>query len=242
MTRPEETRLANDPTLAGAVDANVDEEMALSLSDRAYKKLEELIVTLRVAPGTVLTESSLVKELTIGRTPIREALQRLAREGLVVILPRRGILVSEINVGKQLKLLEVRRVLERLMAVAATERADDAERREFLAIAEGMERASAENDDLTFMRYDRHLNILLSKAARNEFASRAMGIMHGLSRRFWYVHYKEVADLPLCTRLHADLARAIAAGDTEAAGSASVRLIDYIEEFTRASLDARSIR
>ncbi len=234
--------MANDATLARAVEENVDEEMAPSLSDRAYKKLEELIVTLRVAPGTVLTESSLTKELTIGRTPIREALQRLAREGLVVILPRRGILVSEINVGKQLKLLEVRRVLERLMAVAATERADDAERREFLAIAEGMEKASAENDDLTFMRHDRHLNILVSKAARNEFASRAMGIMHGLSRRFWYVHYKEVADLPLCARLHADLARAIAGGDTEAAGAASDRLINYIEEFTRASLDARSIR
>ncbi len=234
--------MANNAILATADDGNVDEETALSLSDRAYKKLEELIVTLRVAPGTVLTESSLAKELAIGRTPIREALQRLAREGLVVILPRRGILVSEINVGKQLKLLEVRRVLERLMAAAAAERADEGERREFLAIAEGMEKAAEENDDLTFMRHDRELNILVSKAARNEFASRAMGIMHGLSRRFWYVHYKEVADLPLCARLHADLARAIAGGDPEAAGAASDQLIDYIEEFTRASLDARCVR
>jgi DNA-binding GntR family transcriptional regulator len=229
----------NDVTPGEAVNENRGEDMAVGLSDRAYKKLEELIVTLRVAPGTVLTESSLAKELAIGRTPIREALQRLAREGLVVILPRRGILVSEINVGKQLKLLEVRRVLERLMAVAAAERSDEAERKAFLAIAEGMEKAAAENDDLTFMRYDRRLNLLVSKAARNEFASRAMGIMHGLSRRFWYVHYKEVADLPLCARLHADLARAIAVGDAEAAGEASDRLINYIEAFTRASLDAK---
>jgi DNA-binding GntR family transcriptional regulator len=198
-----------------------------------------LIVTLRLAPGTVLTESSLAKELEIGRTPIREALQRLAREGLVVILPRRGILVSEINVRNQLKLLEVRRELERLMAKAATQRADDDERDSFRAIAEGMENAAAENDDITFMRLDRQLNILVSETARNEFASRAMGLMHSLSRRFWYVHYKEVADLPLCARLHADLARAIAGDDVENAAHASDELMDYIERFTRASLDAK---
>lgn len=209
-----------------------------SLSDRAYKRLEEMIVTLQLGPGTVLTEASLAELLGIGRTPIREALQRLAREGLVLILPRRGILVSEINIRKQLKLLEVRRELERLMAKASANRASEDERGEFRSIADGMEAASRNNDDLTFMRHDRALNQLISRAARNEFASRAMGIMHGLSRRFWYVHYKEVADLPLCARLHADLARTIASGDGEEASAASDMLLDYIEEFTRASLDA----
>ena len=87
-----------------------------SLTDRAYKELEELVVTLRLAPGSVLSENALAGELGIGRTPIREALQRLAREGLVVILPRKGILVSEINPRKQLLVLEVRRELERLVA------------------------------------------------------------------------------------------------------------------------------
>ena len=214
------------------------EASADSLSGRAYKRLEEMIVTLQVEPGTVLTEARLAELLGIGRTPIREALQRLAREGLVLILPRRGILVSEINLRKQLKLLEVRRELERLMARTSAKRASEDERGEFRSIADGMEAASRNNDDMTFMRHDRALNQLISRAARNEFASRAMGIMHGLSRRFWYVHYKEVADLPLCARLHADLARAIASGDGEEASAASDRLMEYIEEFTRASLDA----
>ena len=137
-------------------------------------------------------------------------------------------------------LLEVRRELERLMAAKATQRASDAEREHFLAIAEGMEQASVDNDDITFMRLDRELNLLVAKAARNEFASRAMGLMHGLSRRFWYVHYKEVADLPLCAKLHADLARAICQCDSERAVAASDQLMDYIEDFTRASLDAMS--
>jgi DNA-binding FadR family transcriptional regulator len=66
-----------------------------------------------------------------------------------------------------------------------------------------------------------------------------MAATHALSRRFWYVHYKEVADLPVCARLHASLARAVGEGDTAAARVASEKLLDYIEDFTRATLDAR---
>jgi DNA-binding GntR family transcriptional regulator len=67
-----------------------------------------------------------------------------------------------------------------------------------------------------------------------------MMLMHGLSRRFWYIHYKQVADMPLTARQHADIARAIAGGDAEAAGAAVDRLMDYIEKFTRATVDAHS--
>jgi DNA-binding GntR family transcriptional regulator len=219
---------------------NLNDSERGSLTDQAYGELEERIVTLQLEPGAVLSEATLAKQIGIGRTPIREALQRLAREGLVVIFPRRGILVSEIDVKRQLMLLEVRRELERLMAAKATQRASDAEREHFLAIAEGMEQASVDNDDITFMRLDRELNLLLASSARNEFTSRAMGLMHGLSRRFWYFHYKEVADLPLCAKLHADLARAICQRDPEKAVAASDQLMDYTVDFTRASLDAMS--
>lgn len=213
-----------------------------SLTARAYKELEEQIVTLQIEPGSVLSETMLAKRLGIGRTPIREALQKLAREGLVVILPRRGILVSEINVKRQLMVLEVRRELERLMARTAAVRMTEDEREQFIAIAEGMERAAEDNDDLAFMRFDRRMNRVLSKASRNSFASNAMTLLQGLSRRFWYLHYKEVADLPLCARLHAQMARAIGSGDTKAAAQATDKLLDYIEEFTRATLDARGSR
>ena len=210
-----------------------------SLTDRAYKELEELIVTLRLAPGSVLSENALAGELGIGRTPIREALQRLAREGLVLILPRKGILVSEINPRKQLLVLEVRRELERLLARSGAERASPEEKAQFREIAEGMERAARDNDDLVFMRYDRALNTLIAEAAHNEYANRAIGLLNGMSRRFWYMHYKEAADLPLCARLHAAQARAIADGDPKAAGRATDALVDYAEDFTRATLGAR---
>lgn len=213
-----------------------------SLTERAYALLEELIVTLQLEPGSVLSESALVERLGIGRTPIREALQRLSREGLVVILPRRGILVSEINVNTQLRLLEVRRELERLMARAACQRAQDTECRRFHDIADGMHRAAADADDIAFMRLDQELNMLLIEAARNEFASKSMQLMNSLSRRFWYRHYKEVADLPLCARLHAQLARNVAERNADAASQAADQLLDYIENFTRATLDAGKVR
>ena len=95
----------------------------VTLTDKAYAQIEELIVTLQLPPGTVLSELVLADRLGIGRTPIREALQRLSRDGLVNILARRGVLVSEIDLRAQLRLLEVRRELERLMARSAAERA-----------------------------------------------------------------------------------------------------------------------
>lgn len=216
------------------IDEARDDE---TLTDRAYRQIEELIVTLALPPETILSEQTLAQRLRIGRTPIREALQRLARDGLVVILPRRGILVSQINLKAQMRLLETRRELERLMARSAAERATSEETARFAAIARDMRRASDQADDMTFMRLDRALNDLVSQAARNEFAARAMGLMHGLSRRFWYQHYREAGDLPLSARLHADLAEAIAARDADRAGKASDLLIDYIESFARKTIE-----
>jgi DNA-binding GntR family transcriptional regulator len=221
------------PVATKTIDDRDDE----TLTERAYHQIEELIVTLELPPETILSEQSLAQRLSIGRTPIREALQRLARDGLVVILPRRGILVSQINLKTQMRLLEVRRELERLMARSAAERATSEEATTFAGIARDMRRASDQADHMTFMRLDRALNELVSQTARNEFAARAMGLMHGLSRRFWYQHYREAGDLPLSARLHADLADAIARRDADDAGKASDLLIDYIESFARKTIE-----
>ncbi|HMF25192.1 MAG TPA: GntR family transcriptional regulator [Pseudolabrys sp.] len=206
---------------------------AETLTERAYRALEEQIVTLRLKPSQVLSEQMLSATFNIGRTPIREALQRLAREGLVSILPRKGILVSDINPRNQLLVLEVRRELERLLSRAGAERASKKQREQLQDIAQGMDRASKANDDIAFMRLDRELNRLIIEAAHNDYAARSMKLLQGLSRRFWYMHYREAADLPLCARLHANQARAIAQGNGDAAARASDKLMDYVENFTR---------
>jgi len=206
------------------------------LTDRAWRALEEEIVTLRIAPGSIVSEAGLSARLGLGRTPVREALQRLAVEGLVQILPRRGIIVTEIDVAAQLRLLEVRREIERLLARASAQRCTNDQRARFDAIADEMETAARREDDVAFMRLDRAFNLLLLEAAGNEFATAAMRVMNGLARRFWYAHYRLVADLPLTARLHAAVARAIAKGDQKGAMATSDRLIDHIQDFSRKSI------
>jgi DNA-binding GntR family transcriptional regulator len=195
-----------------------------------------LIVRLELPPGSAVSEAMLSERLGIGRTPIREALQRLARERLVQILPRRGVIVSDINVKGQLRLIELRREVERLVVRSAARRATEAERKRFAELADRFEKSARQNDDTTFMRVDREYNDLSVSAAKNEFAAGAMSLMHSLSRRFWYMHYKQAADMPEVAKLHADIARAIAAGDEDAAGAASDRLLDMVESFTRATV------
>lgn len=207
-----------------------------SLTDVAYQRLEEMVVTLRLKPGEVLSESRLAAELGIGRTPIREALQRLAFEGLISILPRRGVLVSEINISRQLALLDVRREVERLIVRRAAQRADKGERAAFQDLADQLAASARDRDDVTFMRLDLAFNNMTLAAARNEYAARTMRLMQGLSRRFWYQHYQQALDLERCARLHQAVAQAIADADPEKAGKASDALVDYIEEFTRATI------
>jgi DNA-binding GntR family transcriptional regulator len=224
--------IASKPAHAIAVRAE-------TLTERAYNRLEEMIVTLALAPGAVLAEQALSAELGIGRTPIREALQRLAREGLVLVLPRKAIIVTDTDPIRQLLVLEVRRELERLLARAGAERATEAERRRFLAVADGMDAAAKSNDDIAFMRLDRELNTLLAEASHNEYAARSMRSLNGHSRRFWYLHYREAADLPKCARLHADEARAVAKANPARAMATADKLMDYVESFTRATVGIR---
>lgn len=206
------------------------------LTDLAYEKLEEAIVTLKLRPGSAVSELTLSRATGIGRTPIREAIQRLAREHLILILPQRGLLIPEIDVSKQLRLLETRREIERLVCRSAAKRATAAERERFGQLAEAFKVAGQANDDVSFIRADREFNELCLAAARNEFSEGAMRLVHGLSRRFWYFHYKQAADLPEISRLHAAVASAIAQADVVAAGSTCDQLLDNIESFTRSTV------
>lgn len=209
-----------------------------TLTDSAYTALEEMIVRLELAPGTAVSEGMLSKRLGIGRTPIREALQRLARERLVQILPRRGVIVSDINIKAQLRLLEVRREVERFVASAAARRSSAEEREQFTDLARRFERAAEMGDDVAFLRIDRKFHELCVAASRNEFALSIMSGLQPLSRRFWYQHYQQAGDMPVSAKLHAAVAQAISAGDEQAAARANDALIDDIEAFTRATVSA----
>lgn len=207
-----------------------------TLADQAYKRVEEMIVTLELAPGQLISEAELSQHLDIGRTPLREALQRLSEDQLLEILPRKGIFITEINLREHLTLLETRRVLDRLVARRAARRAQQERRKALEACATAMQEA-AEADELDeFMRLDRRFDTLVTTAAQNPFAADALTPLHAHCRRFWY-KFKANGDLIQSAQLHERLMRAIANKDKHGAADASDELIDYLEQFTRSVLD-----
>ena len=109
-----------------------------NLTEHAYRELEEMIATLELAPGTVVSEAALSKQLGIGRTPVREAMQRLARERLLQILPRRGCIVADSRPDEELNVIEARRPIEILVVRTAAIRANAEERQAFERIADAM--------------------------------------------------------------------------------------------------------
>ena len=207
-----------------------------SLADEAYALLEEMIVTLELQPGSVFSEADLGRKVRIGRTPLREALQRLQTHRLVTTLPRRGVVVSEINIVDYLALLETRRVLDRLIATKAARRATPDQRKMLEKIARAMGGAAGRGDMTEFMRLDTGFDQIVEAASRSAFALQASVPLHAHCRRFWYL-YRHNGDLRRAAELHAAMMTAVASGDEEAAGRASDALVDYLEEFARAALD-----
>ncbi len=209
---------------------------APTLAQRAYDVVEAMIVTLKLPPGRVFSEAELSAHIGIGRTPLREALQRLAAEGLVVALPRRGMMVTEINLLDFLALLETRRVLDRLIVARAARRAAPEHRRALAACAYAMRDDAARDDLDAFLRTDRACDEILGEAARNPFATRAAAPLHTHCRRFWY-RYRHEGDLIHSASAHTHLLEAVVEGAESAAVSASDALLDYLENFTRRVLE-----
>ena len=121
---------------------------ARSLSDRAYYRIRELIVSLALPPGSILNERELMRELGLGRTPVREALRTLAREQLVEVYPRRGHLRLRASTSGDLAgLSEVRLALETAAARLAAEHATAEDRARCSELLEELERAADERDE-----------------------------------------------------------------------------------------------
>ena len=205
-----------------------------SLTERAYAQLEQMIATLELRPGAFVSEAELCDRLGIGRTPVREAMQRLAREHLLQIMPRRGCVVADCRFGDELNLIEVRRPLELMVARGAAARATPEQRRQFAEMADSMVAALEGNDFDAFARLDAEFNQLCLAACRNAIASSMMRLISTQNRRFWFMHHGRT--LPRAgVESHVEIARAIASGDADQAAKATERLLVYIEELARRS-------
>lgn len=204
-----------------------------SLSEQAFNRLEEMIVTLQLPPGSLWSEASLSETLGIGRTPVREAVQRMAEYHLVLIIKRHGIRIAEVNEQEQLLVLETRRELERLIATRAARRAATPDKQALAAMGQALLAAGRAGDVTEMLRHYFCAKKLMARCAGNRFSEQAIAPLHTLSRRFYFLHHKELDDLGTVAQLHADLLGAIAVGDEKEAVAASDRHMDYAENFTK---------
>lgn len=192
-----------------------------SLAEQAYWRLEEQLVTLKLAPGELIGERDLIESAGIGRTPVREAIQRLSGEGLLQVLPRKGLMVTPLRRSDLMQIIETRRVLERLLVVKAAERATPDQRQALRILASHLDAAGDELE--VFFRLDHRLDELLEAACNNRYLVKALAAMHSQCRRLWYLHRQQL-NLPRSAQLHAGLARAVADED----GAGAIRALDEI--------------
>lgn len=215
-----------------------------SLAEQAYTELEQRLVTLELHPGQFLQEKILTETLGLGRTPVREAVQRLTETGLLKIYPRKGILVQPVQAESLGQVLETRRVLERLLVVKAAERAYEPQRARLEKLAGALDSASDSASDAahlqaaTFFELDHQLDRLLAEACRNVFLVRSLAPLHAHCRRLWFLFRADV-DMGDAARLHAHLARSVSVEDKTGAIRALNGIISVLEGL-HARLEARS--
>ena len=198
-------------------------------AQRAYLALERLVVTLELPPASSTTEAELIEQLGLGRTPVREAIQRLAWEGLLDVRPRAGITIAPLNSADWLRVVEARRGLEVTLARSAARylTGDAAER--FHDAALGMQKAVVTGNVLAFLETDKALDTAMAAASDNVFAARAVAPLQTHSRRFWF-RYQNDSDLGLAAQAHLAVIRAILDGDEEGAREATEGLISLLRD------------
>jgi DNA-binding GntR family transcriptional regulator len=202
----------------------------------AYDKIEALISKLTISPGSPVVEADLAEMTELGRTPVREALMRMVSMGLVQQQPRRGLIVSTINLAEHLDVLATRRVLERLIAACAARRATTEQRKALVACAREMVQAAQRGDLDDYMAADQALDHVAHEACRNPPAVNAVVPLVVQCRRFWYA-YQHEGEMGEAADAHLRMAESIASADASAATADADLLMDYLERFARRVID-----
>jgi DNA-binding GntR family transcriptional regulator len=201
---------------------------------KAYRALERMIVTLELPPGNVATEGVLIERLGLGRTPVREAIQRLAWEGLVEVRPRSGLAIAPLHPGDWLRVIDARRGVEILLARSAARYVTRDAAARFHDAALGMQKAVVAGDVIGFLEADKALDEALALAAENPFAARVAAPLQTHSRRFWF-RYKADTGLAEAAERHVALIRSILEGDEQAAAAEAERLMSLLGSHAEAA-------
>ena len=207
------------------------------VAERAYLELRDRIVTLRLAPGTVLREDELMREMTIGRTPLREAVKRLALENLLSVQPRRGTFVSAVESADIVNITEVRAELEGYAAELAAQRIDDDAREAAEALLHEVGKLSRPDDQDWLMRFDERIHRFTWDASGNPYLAETLERYFTHSLRIWYLVLDRLPGLGHSVHDQAHLLEALLEGDAARARSL---MREHVLDFQREILAAFS--
>lgn len=206
------------------------------MSTRAYAEIRDLIVRLELAPGEVVREEALQRQLGIGRTPIREALQRLARDQFVTVIPRRGMLVSSIDVSELSLLFETRAMMEPYAARLACMRGTDADWDEMQRVIDA---SAAAAGDEALLEVDRRCHEIIWNAAGNRFLTDTLDVLYAQSDRVWHMYLADVADTRHAVDEHAGILALLRAGDADVVAGALEAHVKSFDAQVRAAVTQR---
>ncbi|MBC2887408.1 GntR family transcriptional regulator [Ochrobactrum sp. CM-21-5] len=198
-----------------------------SLAEQAYRKLEHLIVTLELEPGVIVNERMLIDLTGMGRTPMREAIQRLAWEGLMEVRPRSGIAIAHIDPQDFSKVLDAREGVEQVLARDAARFGSLRDYERLEAAAHAMRQAIPTEDVSLFLDADKAFDIVLGAAAHNPYAARLAAPLQTHSRRFWF-RLRPSSGIASSANAHAALIEAIVSRKPERASKTASELMDYL--------------
>jgi DNA-binding GntR family transcriptional regulator len=199
-----------------------------ALHSQAYEKIKHEIITLRFRPGEYLNEAQVSKLLRIGRTPVHQALNRLMLEGMVEVIPRKGVIVKAVSLNDVLEMIDVRIINETYCARLAVARADESEMAELARILDDSEKTATTSDTVRQMMLDRDFHGTLARAAKNAVLAECIRTLHDRSLRFWFISLRDPAHHVAVKEEHRAILEAIRARDPDAAADA-VR--NHIESF-----------
>jgi DNA-binding GntR family transcriptional regulator len=207
-----------------------------SLSDTAYEHIKLNVISLKYRPGSYVNEAQICADLRLGRTPVHHAVMRLALDGLLEVVPRKGIIVRPVSLQSVLASVEVRLINEPACARMAAERATD---EEIEALASCLKRADSmieARDVMGLMNIDREFHRILARAAHNPLMLQILERLHEQSLRFWFLSLSDPAHLKAVDEEHWEIVRALQARDPGRAEAAIRHHIGSFRDHIRKSV------
>jgi DNA-binding GntR family transcriptional regulator len=205
-------------------------EKESSLTEVAYEAIKQKIITLQFGPGTYLNVASITEVLGIGRTPVHQAVRRLTHDGMIEIMPRKGMIVKPVSLHEVMDVTEARALNEPYCVRLA---AKNASAKDILGLERILKRASkaakAGNTEEQMLA-DRDFHCEISRIAGNKILADILKNLHERSLRFWFISLHDSNHRDDVTNEHAAIVAAIKKHNPDAAEKAMRQHIDSFRQ------------